>query len=369
MRFGPQLSMIISVVNAVLQTWFFSAFLAVIFFLTLRYQKGKGWFSPETTTELKGAAILMVVLSHIGYFLVNDHRFLWPLSTMAGLGVNLFLFLSGYGLTASQQQKDFSPSQFYFRRLPKIFIPFWLSLIVFLILDFFILGISRSGIFLWEIVFGVFRRADILQDFNSPLWYFTFILGYYLIFPIVFIKKKPWLSALVVFAISALFVYWWPDPFRDILHMYQIHLVSFPLGMIAAWMVGFLPKIRVFDIWRRKKWPVYYFSLAFLLFLAFYFAAHSAIGRSGEQAASIIAVLATSALFALKRIRLGVLYWFGLYSYEIYLWHWPIMYRYDFLYRYYPAWLATAGYLVIFLALGWLTNKISGWIIKRLAVS
>jgi hypothetical protein len=34
------------------------------------------------------------------------------------------------------------------------------------------------------------------------------------------------------------------------------------------------------------------------------------------------------------------------------------MYHYDFLYRWFPVWLATALYLVFFVGLGWGTSKL-----------
>ena len=64
----------------------------------------------------------------------------------------------------------------------------------------------------------------------------------------------------------------------------------------------------------------------------------------------------------LKKIEFRLFYWFGLYSYEIYLWHWPIMYHYDFLYRFMPVWLATILYLVFFIGLGWAVSKLVGLI-------
>jgi hypothetical protein len=104
--------MLISVTNPVQATWIFSIILFIALLVSIKPRKIAEWFPASLTTELKGMAILMIVLSHIGYFLVTDTRFLWPLSIMAGVGVNLFLFLSGFGLTASQMKKDLSVRAF-----------------------------------------------------------------------------------------------------------------------------------------------------------------------------------------------------------------------------------------------------------------
>ena len=52
--------------------------------------------NKNTTTSIKGLAIFIIILSHISGNL--GIRFLTPLG---GIGVALFLFLSGYGLSKS----------------------------------------------------------------------------------------------------------------------------------------------------------------------------------------------------------------------------------------------------------------------------
>lgn len=360
--------MIILISNAVQQTIIFTLVLAGVFLIFLRGHKATEWFPSSLTAELKGLAILMIVLSHIGYFLVTDRQFLWPLSIMAGVGVNLFLFLSGYGLTASQIQKDLRPGQFYKRRLLRLFIPFWLMLVVFLALDFFILKINYSWQFLSEAVVGIFRQADLYRDFNSPLWYFTFIFGYYLVYPLIFFKKRPWLSAIILYLLGYIFVYLQPAFFGNISYMYKIHLMAFPLGVLAAWAVTKLPNVSLLENWSRGRKAIgYYLVMAGLLAVVVYFVIHSAVGTPQEEIASIMVVLALCFFFILKKWEFRLFYWFGLYSYEIYLWHWPILYRYDIFYRFVPAWLATLLYLAFFMGLGWIVTKLTDLITKRSA--
>jgi peptidoglycan/LPS O-acetylase OafA/YrhL len=75
-------------------------------------------------------------------------------------------------------------------------------------------------------------------------------------------------------------------------------------------------------------------------------------------------MLAIIWLFSANKIEFKLLSLFGLYSYEIYLFHWPILARYDIFYKYTPAWLATALYLVFFLGLAWFFKKIVELILK-----
>lgn len=153
--------MTISINNVVDSTNIFIAIFLVAFLALIRKQKNKEFFSVAVSQELKGFAILAIVFSHIGYFLSTDTRFLFPLSILAGVGVNLFLFLSGYGLTISSFGKNLSIGQFYERRLLKLFIPLWLVLAALFLLDYFALGKFYSWSYTINAMFGLFLHADL----------------------------------------------------------------------------------------------------------------------------------------------------------------------------------------------------------------
>lgn len=360
--------MIVLISNPIQATWIFSLLFGAILLISARPRRLTEWFPASLTTELKGVAILMVVLSHIGYFLVSDTRFLWPLSIMAGVGVNLFLFLSGFGLAASGLQKNLSVGQFYKRRLLKLFTPFWLALVVFLAADFFILGKSYSFTFIWQGVLGIFTHANLYTDFNSPLWYFTLILLYYLLFPLVFFRRCPWLSAIILFLAGNWLIKLEPTFFDNVLYLYKIHIIAFPLGVLAAWAVTKLPSAVILEKLSRGWRAIgYYLVLLSLLGVFVYANINSGIGGSAskEQWMSIVAVLTIALVFMTKKREFKLFSLFGLYSYEIYLWHWPLLYRYDIFYRIAPPWLATILYLALFIGVGWGAQKIVGVLFKR----
>ncbi len=355
--------MIVSITNAQQATWIiFIVFLLALLF-SIRRRQASGWLPTSVTNELKGLAILLIVFSHIGYYLVSDTHFLQPLSNMAGIGVNIFLFFSGFGLTASQLQRDMSIREFYKKRLIKLFTPFWLMLGTFTALDFFVLHIHRTTEFFKYAVFGIFTRADLYQDFNSPLWYMTLTLGYYLLFPVVFSKRWPWFSALLLYLAGYFFIFFEPQVFDYVIHLYKVHIIAFPLGVLMAWLASKYTMPAFLKV-KLRGWNLVLYCLVFSLLSAvfLYSNVHSEVGSSAdlEQWMSILGTISLVLLCVIKKVEFRVLALFGIYSYEVYLWHWPLMYRYDFLYKYLPSgwpWLPTHLYLAVFIGIGMLSKR------------
>jgi peptidoglycan/LPS O-acetylase OafA/YrhL len=328
------------------------AALAMAVVLTVR-PRTPGVFSPEVVQELKGFAILAIVFSHIGYFLVADHRFLFPLSTIAGVGVDLFLLVSGFGLVASALKTARKPFDFYKRRLDKLFIPLWTALVVFFAMDFFILGKTYTLDYMLQSFVGFFASADIYGDLNSPLWYITLIIFFYLVFPLLFMQRRPMVSAVLVLA-AAYAIHMLTLPLLSgVAHLHELHLWAFPVGMAFAALLN--GKV----VGKISPLPLYLGLFAVLLGSVGYFALHSNIGAGVflEQGTSILTALLLCALFLIKKFEIKLLYLFGVFSYEIYLFHWPIMYRYDMFFRFFPPWLAVLLYVALFLGIGWLFQE------------
>ena len=349
--------MLISIHNAVQSTDIFVVLFLFAVIATFQ-KKQPGIFSYDLTQELKGFAILAIVFGHIGYFLANDHRFLFPLSIMAGVGVNLFLFLSGFGLVTSALSKPLSIIKFYKRRLLKLYLPLWLTVLLFFFLDFFVLhkfyGLSSTV----QILVGFFPRADLWLDLNSPLWYFTLIVFYYILFPLVFFRRYPWISAIALFFAGYFLVQWNPGILSQVIGLYRLHIWAFPLGVFFGGLL-FQYKHILFkgcaDKVRFLKPFIYWTVVGLLLWIIGYFAYYSNVGNVYwlEEATSLLVCSAIIMLFLILKFESRVLSWFGLYSYEVYLIHWPLLSRFDIFYYFLPAWLATLGYLIFFLVLAW----------------
>ncbi len=354
------------ITNPILSSQIFIALFVLCLLFSLRRKTTEG-LSLSVTQDLKGFAILAIIFAHIGYFLVSDNNFLYPLSILAGVGVNLFLFLSGYGLTISSLTKDFSLITYFRHRLSRLYIPYWLIAIVFLLLDFIILGIFRDWGTTSQIILGFIPRADIFLDFNSPLWYFTFTIFYSLIFPFVFSKKYPWISAIILYLIGLILVFSNLPIIQEVIHLYRVHILAFPLGVLLAGLIFKynLLAIQAKEILTNTRWK-YYTFVGLLLCTIYYTAIHSNVGGYPlfEELTSLITIGALILLFIISKIESRLFFWFGIFSYEIYLFHWPILSRFDIFYRFIPAWLATILYLILFILLGWATNVIVKKIIK-----
>jgi len=363
--------MMLSITNAVLQTWIFAVISLTVFLASLQPLVSAKFFPVHVSQELKGFAILGIIFSHVGYFLFADHTFLFPFSILAGVSVDLFLLLSGFGLTQSALKSGISTWSFYKKRLLRLFVPFWIVLGSLIVLDIIFLKIFYPWQTIVQAFFGIFLSSHIYEDLNSPFWYFTLILFYYILFGLLFFKKKPWLSALLMYAISYFILRQNFSLIKDIAIFYKIHILAFPLGILAGWICFERSWLQI--AMQKIKQPLWkptllrYMLIGIFFAVACYFSYNSGIGKNPItiQYISLLTAFSIIMVFLLKKVSFGIFYLFGLYAYEIYLFHWPLMYRYDIFYRFFPAWLALIFYLILFLVLGRALQKVSNRVLKK----
>lgn len=114
----------------------------------------------DYTTNLRGIAILFVVLHHVSN--VFSSNLFTPLG---GIGVSIFLILSGYGLNESYQRKGLL--NFWKSKTIRVILPCWLIEIIFLFFE-------RSA---FDYVF--FLKHLLCIDRN---WYIRYLFYWYLLF-------------------------------------------------------------------------------------------------------------------------------------------------------------------------------------------
>jgi len=365
---------VLSFTSLQLSTFVVIAFAILVLFTTLKQSTHSDVFPVSVTNELKGLGILTVVFAHFAYMKVTNADFLFPLSIIAGVGVDLFLFMSGFGLTVGMLKRPMKAVDFYKKRVIKIFIPFWIALIIMFIADALFMDKTYSVGYIIKSMLGFFPTADGFGDVNSPFWYITWMIMFYLLYPLVFFKDKPWLSAIILAVIATIIgTFNIFDLGSNWLH--RLHTVAFSMGIILAWLLQvkegeknrFIEYIKDF---RDNSKDMKYIVIAIMFVIVFYVSQRTGAGSwptltsilgQGffvEQLMSIVIMLAFTVIFILKKVDSKFLTMYGVYSYEVYLIHWPLMAKYDIFFVYLPAWAAVIAWLVAFILVSMLLQRL-----------
>lgn len=136
--------------------------------------------SIKQSCMLKAIAIIMVIISHLaGIFGI---RYATPLG---GIGVSIFLFVSGYGLNESYKIKKLK--KFFVKRFSKVIIPY--------VMVVFITGLIEKNTFVKII------KNTLLLSTPNYMWFIQFIVINYIAFYIInrFINKK--MNKYIIFSI------------------------------------------------------------------------------------------------------------------------------------------------------------------------
>jgi len=180
----------------------------------------------EYSEELKGLAIIFVIFGHLcgmKFFDIDNAN------PIAATGVAIFLFLSGFGLMKSYMKKGID-SNFLYRRVKKVIIPYWIVTIIWIFVDEVFGGIRYN-----------FKNiAMSLVGFKSPIdstmWFISYILMFYVCFFVCFkLKKSNSLKLFLLVIVSAsisMLIY--KINLGDISTEYYIHYLPFPIGCFIA---------------------------------------------------------------------------------------------------------------------------------------
>lgn len=370
--------------NVALSTNIVIAVLLVVVLLTFRKSERTDIFPISVTEELKGFGILTVVFAHFAYMKVTNPDFLFPLSIIAGVGVDLFLIMSGYGLTVSMLKKPMGIWDFYKRRVIKIFIPFWVALILIFAADAIFLGLNYPVPYMIKSMLGWFPTALGFGDVNSPFWYITWMLMFYVLYPLVFSVSKPWLSAIILAVIATLIGTYNPLELGDN-WLHRLHTVAFSMGIILAWLLqeskGKENKlVNAIKEFRNNSNLIRCIIVVAMIVLVGYMSLHTTanhwptltaiLGKDFyvDQFTSIVIMIALMIIFSLKKFDNKFLAIYGVYSFEVYLIHWPLIGRFDPYFSILPSWAAVVAWMISFIILSILLQKIvkpiSAWVDK-----
>ena len=138
--------------------------ISLIYFVSFYHRPDKSFdiMAITHTTYIKGFAILLVILSHMGGRF--GIRYLTPLG---GVGVAMFLICTGYGLSESYKSKVLT--KYWKNKISKIWFPYFLIQ-------------SMASLFLGYSFFDYIKDI-LLLEYNHPFgWYMHFLFMWYIIF-------------------------------------------------------------------------------------------------------------------------------------------------------------------------------------------
>ena len=217
-------------------------------------------------SALMGFAALWIYSLHVWQTISGDHlRTLWVetfIKRIGFCGVDIFLFLSGIGLTYSIE-KSKNIFSFYCRRLKRIILPF----IAAALLYYRPYGWTPAQF--WQNILCISFYRTSMYAF---LWFVPAILTFYLFSPLYyrFFKKSSGkirftFCALIVWLVCTLFV---ADKMRYDLFGFTNRIPVFIIGILAGWLTR--ESHPVFDRLTWKLMTLMFFLGLYLSYLSIY---------------------------------------------------------------------------------------------------
>lgn len=339
----------------------FGVLLAVIF-ATLKKAENR-YFDRQTSTSLKGIAILFIVFGHFFTICLDQQTFnlgaFWQ-------GVILFLFIAGYGLYQKYQLST-DRQAFWKNRILKLYPSLWITLILFIALDYFLLNVKHS---IPEILFNFLggHVTDAFGSVNSPAWFVEFIMVLYFIFWVT--TKLPFsenikLIALFVlcFLLSAII---YKTPIRNYHGIWTFYTIVFPAGVIF----GKYHSVIVDFLKRHVKHQIILWIPIFIsLFVFFRWDALIPLNKIIIMLRPLFFIIPAVLLLMIwekMNYQSKFLEFLGKYSFEIFLLHYPFMVKYDFILFREPLYISFFVYFIFILMLSYGLSRISPLINKGL---
>ena len=326
------------------------------------------FFLPSTLKNLKGCAVIFLIIGHLslkcieGKFLLENAGF-WA--------VTIFLFSSGVTLSNKYLIKSIK-KKFWIKRIKRIFVPLWITLVIFYMLDYLLLGKTYSKIKILSSFCGI-----IIPPLpNSPLWFISYILFWYLIVYIA-ICLETTLPMRILFTFIASYIVMILINIFD-LKDYLGSWIQYTTVYPAAVFIGVNYRKISFLIRKFIRISFSTFLLfAFVFLIAYKFYDSFTLKDYFEFTPITVIVIKTFRplflmcfltmfAFLIEQIKYEskFLEALGEYSYELYLLHFPFLVSYDFLLFRKPLLLFFYLYLFCLFCLSYLLNYSSCFLTK-----
>lgn len=187
-------------------------------------------YTKDDTARLKGLGILLICLHNYFHWLwpspgenefsfSSDHIFklfdqisAQPgeffnllLSFFGHFGVQMFIFISGYGLAASMMKRDQGWGVFVVNRLKKLYPLLLTGLFFFILFGRMVMERTAPSSYDWrEMGYKMLLIHTLLPDSGlslcGPWWFFGLIFQFYLLFPLLYwlLKRYDWKAFLII---------------------------------------------------------------------------------------------------------------------------------------------------------------------------
>lgn len=274
--------------------------------------------NKQSTEQLKGIAILLVVIGHL--FVTKFINSTNPAFNYLGAqGVAIFLILSGYGITTSYIKKGLDKN-FLLRRLRTVLLPYALVTMIWFIYDYF-----RGTVYPLKTILFSIVGLDFKLTMDATMWYIFFILMWYLLFYLIFSLKLPIILKVgFLFAVAYLLRYHSRVNLTELVYwQWGLHAIMFPIGSLLA-----LVPLEYFE----KKTVIIGLSGLGITGLGVYFMniRNNALGLGPYMLSDLgfaLAVISLIIIFEKFGYYSRVLRFIGAISYELYLFEAVFMYK------------------------------------------
>jgi peptidoglycan/LPS O-acetylase OafA/YrhL len=133
--------------------------------------------------HLMGIAILLVLLWHLicGYLSYHPNP-LYLLNQIGYLGVDIFVFLSGFGLTCGYLKRKLDLKRYYVRRILRIYLLYWFFLFIRLIENDFSFPYGNIVINILNLQYWFYGMESPTGHLNYG-WFLSFLVTLYALYP------------------------------------------------------------------------------------------------------------------------------------------------------------------------------------------
>lgn len=311
--------------------------------------------TKDSTAQLKGIAILLVVFSHlilIKFFDIDGFAY------TGGYGVAIFLILSGYGLAYSYK-RDSTLMNYFYKRVSKVLLPYSLVTIAWILIDIIIF----NKVYSLKLILAAILGLDVTRSIDPSMWYVTFIILWYIAFYAIFkLPLRNVVKIFVLFCLSYTFDNLVINRFPALFWQFDLHAYAFPVGVIISLYSSKI--IKLININAKLILTLLFILFVILFALLYPITSHNLYYYSSSNIAltlSIILLVITLNLYNLKSKTLIML---GNISYELYLFEFVFLTKYPILGFFKSKLIAIIVYLTVIVLLSIMLKRLISYLIK-----